>query len=106
MQGVTGMDDFLTREHSSENTMPRTVQGKDINRRVVYGAFEMGVGKEGIAKLCELLDMPFSMSADTWYSHEQKLNLSHDKVTQNFTEQGCLWVEIPKKREREGIQEE
>ena len=63
MQGVTGMDDFLTREHSSENTMPRTVQGKDINRQVVYGAFEI-------------------------------------------TEQGCLWVEIPKKREREGIQEE
>lgn len=57
------MDDFLTREHSSENTMPRTVQGKDINRQVVYGAFEI-------------------------------------------TEQGCLWVEIPKKRKREGIQEE
>lgn len=33
----------------------------------------MGLGREGIAKLCEVLDMPFSISIDTWYRHEDAL---------------------------------
>lgn len=48
-------------------------QGKDINRRIVYVSYEMGVGKEGIAKLCEVLNIPFTMSKLTWYSHEDVL---------------------------------
>ena len=57
----------------SNDTPPRTMQGKDLNRRIVYGAFEMGVGIEGISKLCEMLNMPFSMSFSTWYDHEEVL---------------------------------
>lgn len=55
-------------------------QGKDINRRIVYVSYEMGVGKEGIAKLCEVLNMPYTMSKLTWYSHEDVLLQAHEDV--------------------------
>ena len=39
-----GLTEFLgTGEHNSLG--PRTVQGKDVNRRVVYAASEIGIGK-------------------------------------------------------------
>ena len=73
-----GMSELLvTGHHTSDATAPKTTQGKDINRRVVYGSFEMGTGREGIAKLCELLDMPFTISGDTWYKHENALLDAH-----------------------------
>lgn len=78
-----GMTEFLgTGDHPSNDTIPRTIQGKDLNRRIVYGAFEMGVGKEGISKLCEMLNMPFSMSLSTWYDHEEALSKAHEEVVQ------------------------
>ena len=43
----------------------------------------MGIGKEGVAKLCEILDMPFSISADTWYKHEEVLSQAHKEVTKD-----------------------
>lgn len=49
--------------HCSDNA-PRTVQGKDVNRRVVYAASEMGIGREDISKFCEILNMAFSISKD------------------------------------------
>ena len=53
-----GMTEFLaTGDHPSNDTTPRTIQGKDLNRRIVYGTFEMGVGKEGIAKLSDTAKM-------------------------------------------------
>ena len=40
-----GLTEFLgTGEHNSLDNGPRTVQGKDVNRRVVYAASEMGIG--------------------------------------------------------------
>ena len=76
-----GMSELLaTGYHKSDATLPNTIQGKDLNRRVVYGAFEMGLGREGIAKLCEVLDMPFSISIDTWYRHEDALLEAHTDV--------------------------
>ena len=51
-----------------------------MNRRIVYASYEMGVGKEGISKLCEILNMPFSMSKLTWYNHEDVLFESHKDV--------------------------
>ena len=77
------MTEFLgTGDHPSNDTTPRTVQGKDLNRRIVFGGFEMGIGKEGIAKLCEMLNMPFSMSLSTWYDHEEVLSKAHEEVVQ------------------------
>ena len=78
-----GLSEFLAKgHHDSSDNAPRTVQGKDVNRRVVYAASEMGIGKEGIAKLCEILNMPFSMSKDTWYTHEAVLHETHTQVVQ------------------------
>lgn len=42
----------------------------------------MGTGREGTAKLCELLDMPFTISVDTWYKHENALLDAHTSVIQ------------------------
>ena len=76
-----GMKEFLaTGYHNATDTVPRSIQGKDINRRIVYASYEMGVGKEGIAKLCEILNMPFSMSKLTWYNHEDVLFEAHKDV--------------------------
>ena len=42
-----GMTEFLgTGDHPANDTTRRTIQGKDLNRRIGYGAFEMGVGKK------------------------------------------------------------
>ena len=81
------------------------MQGKDVNRRVVYAASEMGIGREDISKFCEILNMPFSMSKDTWHSHEDALLQAHTEVVQ---------VELEKNRKEarkltmadEGISEE
>ena len=76
-----GLTEFLgTGEHNSLDNGPRTVQGKDVNRRVVYAASEMGIGREDISKFCEILNMPFSMSKDTWHSHEDALLQAHTEV--------------------------
>ena len=75
------MSEFLATGHSSDNA-PRTVQGKDVNRRVVYSATEIGIGREDISKLCEILNMPFSVSRDTWHSHEDALLQAHNTVVQ------------------------
>ena len=78
-----GLTEFLgTGEHNSLDNGPRTVQGKDVNRRVVYAASEMGIGREDISKFCEILNMPFSMSKDTWHSHEDALLQAHTEVVQ------------------------
>ena len=36
----------------------RRVQGKYVNGRVVYGASEIGIGREGISMLFKILNMP------------------------------------------------
>ena len=39
-----GMKEFLaTGYHNATDTVPRSIQGKDINRRIVYASYEMGV---------------------------------------------------------------
>lgn len=41
-----GLSEFLaTGDHNLADNAPRTVQGKDLNRRVVYAASEMGIGR-------------------------------------------------------------
>ena len=71
-----GMSELLaTGSHSQDDVNPRTLQGKDVNRRMVFAAFESGIGKEGVAKFCEVFNMPFNMSPDTWYSHGENLML-------------------------------
>ena len=78
-----GMADFLcTGDHPSNDTTPTTIKGKDLSRGLVYGASEMGVGEEGICKLCEMINTPLSMSFLTWYDHEEVLSKAHEEVVQ------------------------
>lgn len=37
--------------------------------------------EKGWLSYCEILNMPFSISIDTWYNHEEILHAIHDKVT-------------------------
>ena len=84
------MSEFLaTCSHPQDDKNPRTLQGRYVNRRMVYGAFESGIGKEGVAKFCEILNMPFNMSHDTWYNHEEILCQSHQEVTREQLQKNC-----------------
>ena len=47
---------------------------------------EMGVGKRGIAKLREMLNMPFSLSVSTWYGHEEVLSKAYEEKLQEKIE--------------------
>ncbi|CAH3019405.1 unnamed protein product [Porites evermanni] len=42
----------------------------------------MGIRREDISKFCEILNIPFSMSKDTWHSHEDALLQAHTEVVQ------------------------
>ena len=46
---------------------------KDINRRSVFAANEVGLGREGIAAICEALNMPPPVAPTAWAAHEDEL---------------------------------
>lgn len=51
-----GLSEFLAiSQHNYSDNVPRTVQWKDVNRRVVYAAIAVGIGREDISKFCEIL---------------------------------------------------
>ena len=85
-----GMSEFLaTGNHPQDDVNPRTLQGKDVNRRMVLAAFESGIGKEGVAKFCEVFNMPFNISPDTWYSHEEILSQAFQEETSEQLQKNC-----------------
>lgn len=49
------------------------MQGKDINRRSVFAANEVGLGREGIAAICRALNMPPPVAPTAWAAHEDEL---------------------------------
>ena len=71
---------FSTGEHDLRDRCPRTNQGRDINQRIVYAAAETGLGRENIAQLCEILNIPFSMAKETWNTHEGAVYDAHVSV--------------------------
>ena len=82
------MKEFIaTGDHSGNDTCPKTVQGKDVNRRVVYASTEMGISRETISTFCEILNMPFSISKTTWYAHETVLLNAHKDVAKQILEE-------------------
>ena len=56
---------------------------------MVFAAFESGIGKEGVAKFCEVFNMPFNMSPDTWYSHEETLSQAFQEETSVQLQKNC-----------------
>ena len=63
---------FSTGKHNVSDKVPRTMQGKDINRSV-FAANEVGLGREGIAAICEALNMPPPVAPTAWAAHEDEL---------------------------------
>ena len=68
---------FSTGKHDVSDEVPRTMQGKDINRRSVFAANEVGLGRESIAALCEALNMPPPVAPTAWAAHEDELYKQH-----------------------------
>ncbi|CAB4012625.1 Hypothetical predicted protein [Paramuricea clavata] len=58
-----------------------TPQGAmDINRRMVYAASEMGVGRESMSAMCDILNMPSPCNRSAWNNHVNTLYEAHKKV--------------------------
>ena len=56
---------------------------------MVFVAFESGIGKEGVAKFCEVFSMPFNISPDTCYSHEEILSQAFQEETSEQLQKNC-----------------
>ena len=60
----------------------------DINRRMVYSAMEMGVGRDGMSVMCDIFNMPPPCHIIAWKnhasaryeSHKEQLQKARDKV--------------------------
>ena len=52
----------------------------DVNRRMVYSAFEIGVGREAIVTLCEIFNMPPPCSKNVWEKHSEALFQAHKEA--------------------------
>ena len=68
---------FSTGKHTLSDNVPRTIQGKDINRRAVFACNEVGLGREGLAAICEVLDMPSPVVTNAWAAHDNELYKQH-----------------------------
>lgn len=80
LQVVTTLNMMLIQELFKE---------KVFNRRMLFAAFESGIGKEGVAKFCEVFSMPFNISPDTCYSHEEILSQAFQEETSEQLQKNC-----------------
>ncbi|KAK3726557.1 hypothetical protein QZH41_001960 [Actinostola sp. cb2023] len=64
-------------KHSLSDLVPRTLQGKDINRRAVFASNEVGMGREGLATICEILGMPPPVAPNAWAANDAELCKQH-----------------------------
>ena len=55
----------------------------DINRRLVYAASETGIGREGLATICDILNMPQTMATKAWNDHSTALYEAHKTSVKN-----------------------
>ena len=55
----------------------------DINKRLVYAACETGIGREGMATICDILNMPQPMTSESWNGHVNSLYDVHKNELQN-----------------------
>ena len=52
----------------------------DINRRIVYSAMEMGVGRDGMSVMCDIINMPPPCHPNAWKNHVNALYEAHKKA--------------------------
>ena len=87
-----GMCEFFSPgKHDLSDSVPRTLQGKDMNRRAVFACNEVGIGREALAVICEIFDMPPPVSPNAWTSHDNELYKQHltvvkEEVSRNVEE--------------------
>lgn len=43
---------FSTGKHELSDSIPRTIKGKDVNRRAIFACNEVGIGREGLSTIC------------------------------------------------------
>lgn len=48
-------------------------QGVDINRRAVFASLETGLGRESLATICELLELPTPVLPSSYVNHEETI---------------------------------
>ena len=62
----------------------KPVEGKvrsfDINRRTNFAMGELGLGREALATICEILNMPPPVSDSAYQKHNRSVNLATRKV--------------------------
>ena len=62
----------------------KPVEGKvrsfDVNRRTNFAMGELGLGREALATICEILNMPHPVSDSAYQKHNQSVNLATRKV--------------------------
>ena len=67
----------FTSNYSSLSYKPNGSDAVDINRRLVNAAGETGIGREGMATICDVLNMPQPMSIKAWNDHTKALYDAH-----------------------------
>ena len=64
--------------------MDKPVEGKvrsfDINRRTNFAMGELGLGREALATICDILNMPPPVSDSAYQKHNRSVNLATRKV--------------------------
>lgn len=67
--------ELQTPGHKSEGWNPKNC--KDVNRRMVYSAMEMGVGRDNIGVMCDIFNMPPPCHHNSWDRHLDALYKAH-----------------------------
>ncbi len=57
----------------NEETKNPTRQGVDINRRATFAALEIGIGREALATVCEILELPTPVHSKSYQAHEESI---------------------------------
>ena len=62
----------------------KPVEGKarsfDVNRRTNFAKGELGLGREALSTICEILNMPPSVSDSAYQKHNRSVNLATKNV--------------------------
>lgn len=60
--------------------VPGTVKCYDVNRRSVYSAGELGIGREGLAILCDIMNLPYPLYDQAFQSHAESIHRATKSV--------------------------
>ena len=70
--------ELKTSGHTGVTWTPQS--SMDVKKRMVYAASEMGVGREGMSAMCDILNMPPPCNRSSWNNHVNALYEAHKKT--------------------------